>query len=288
MRATGIGRFAAIEVRHRQDRHVVPGLRPGRRIASDVCGGTGCIACSRHVAQFPFSSIGVRLDDPLPLEPERLFERIVARRRGGYCFEHNGLLFAVLSELGYHVTIRLARVINNVDHLPGLTHRVAHVRIGDMTYVVDVGFGPAGPSMPVAMPALNADETEPWADGQTHRVIERRTGEFHAQHLHNDQPFSLYRFDLGTYGQADCELGHFFSHRHPDAVFVNNLVASRILDEEVRSLRNRTYRLVRSDERDVVEVEVSDADQLTVLLRNDFGLSVTDDEGRHLFANLPL
>ncbi|MEY4230207.1 MAG: hypothetical protein RLZZ362_1056 [Actinomycetota bacterium] len=239
----------------------------------------------RHLAQFPFSSIGVRLNDALPLDPERLFERIVERGRGGYCFEHNGLLFAVLSELGYDVTVRLARVINNGDHLPGLTHRVTHVHIGGTTYVVDVGFGPTGPAIPVAMPRSNAGATEPWPDSQTHRVIERRPGEFHLQCRHSDAPFSLYRFDLGTYGQADCELGHFFSHRHPDAVFVNNLVASRILDREVRSLRNRSYRIVRSD--DTVDVEVADAEQLLELLRDDFGLSVSDDEGRKLFDNLP-
>ncbi len=239
----------------------------------------------RQVAAFPFSSIGVRLNDPLPLEPEQLFDRIVVRGRGGYCFEHNGLLFAVLSELGYDATVRLARVINNGDHLPGLTHRIAHVRIGDMTYVVDAGFGPAGPTTPVAMPMPGAGTTAPWLDGRTHRVIERRPGEFHLQHRHDDGPFSLYWFDLGTYGQADCELGHFYSHRHPHAVFVNNLVVSRILDTEIRSLRNRSYRVLRADV--PVDTVIADADHLCSVLRDDFGLSVTDDEGRRLFTDLP-
>jgi N-hydroxyarylamine O-acetyltransferase len=238
-----------------------------------------------HVAQFPFSSVGVRLGDPLPLAPERLFERIVERGRGGYCFEHNGLLFEVLSELGYDVTVRLARVINNGDHLPGLTHRIAHVRVDDMTYLVDVGFGASGPVTPVVMPRDDHGVDGPWPDQQTHRVIERRPGEFHLQHRHHGEPFSLYRFDLGTYGQADCELGHFYSHRHPDAVFVNNLVASRILEGEIRSLRNRDYRVIRADGE--VDTSVADADQLITLLRNDFGLRITADEGSRLFADLP-
>jgi N-hydroxyarylamine O-acetyltransferase len=239
----------------------------------------------RQVAAFPFSSIGVRLNDPLPLEPEQLFDRIVVRKRGGYCFEHNGLLFAVLSELGYDATVRLARVINNGDHLPGLTHRITHVRIDDETYVVDAGFGPAGPAIPVAMPGPAAAAPAPWPDDQTHRVIERRPGEFHLQHRHDGAPFSLYRFDLGTYGQADCELGHFYSHRHPAAVFVNNLVASRILETEIRSLRNRSFRILRADGH--VDAEVTDADHLCAVLRDDFGLNITNDEGHRLFADLP-
>lgn len=239
----------------------------------------------RQVAAFSFSSIGVRLDDPLPLEPEQLFERIVVRKRGGYCFEHNGLLFAVLSELGYDATVRLARVINNGDHLPGLTHRITNVRFDDKTYVVDAGFGPAGPAIPVAMPKPGAGTPELWPDDQTHRVIERRPGEFHLQNRQDGAPFSLYRFDLGTYGQADCELGHFYSHRHPAAVFVNNLVASRILETEVWSLRNRSYRVLRADGH--VDTEITDADHLCAVLRDDFGLNITNDEARRLFADLP-
>jgi N-hydroxyarylamine O-acetyltransferase len=239
----------------------------------------------RHVALFPFSSVGVRLGDPLPLAPERLFERIVERGRGGYCFEHNGLLFEVLSELGYDVTVRLARVINNGTHLPGLTHRIAHVRLDGSTYVVDVGFGASGPTSPVTMPTPVDAADGPWPDQQTHRIIERRPGEFHLQHRHHGEPFSLYRFDLGTYGQADCELGHFYSHRHPDAVFVNNLVASRILDDEIRSLRNRDYRVSRPDGE--ADTAIVDADQLTALLRREFGLQITDDEGQRLFTGLP-
>ncbi len=239
----------------------------------------------RQVAVFAFSSMGVRLNEPLPLEPEQLFDRIVVRRRGGYCFEHNGLLFAVLSELGYDVTIRLARVINNGDHLPGLTHRIAHVCIDEVNYVVDAGFGPAGPAVPVAMPMPGESTPAQSLGGRTHRVIERRPGEFHMQQRQDDGPFSLYRFDLGTYGQADCELGHFYSHRHPQAVFVNNLVASRILDTEIRSLRNHSYRVLRAEGH--VDTEISGANHLGSVLRDDFELNITSDEARRLFDGLP-
>lgn len=236
----------------------------------------------RHVAAFAFSSIGVRLNDPLPLEPEQLFDRIVVRGRGGYCFEHNGLLFAVLTELGYDTKICLARVLSNGNHLPALTHRITHVRVDDITYVVDAGFGPDGPATPVAMPG--DDTTALSADAHTHRVIERRPGELHLQQQRDSGPFSLYRFDLGVYGQADCEVGHFYSHRHQNAVFVNNLVASRILDDEIRSLRNRLYRVLRGDGH--VDIEIADADQLCAVLRHDFGLNVTADEARRLFDGL--
>ncbi|MFZ4812553.1 MAG: arylamine N-acetyltransferase, partial [Ilumatobacteraceae bacterium] len=79
--------------------------------------------------------------------------------------------------------------------------------------------------------------------------------------------------------------GHFYSHRHPAAVFVNNLVVSRILDTEIRSLRNRSYRVLRAEGH--VDTEIADAVQLCSMLRDDFGLNITDDEGQRLFTDLP-
>ncbi len=195
----------------------------------------------RHVATFAFSSIGPWLGDDLPLDVESLYDRIVVRRRGGYCFEQNGLLFEVLAELGYEVELSLARVIHNQDTHPGLTHRVSVVSLAGTEHVVDVGFGPTGPPFPVPIGAEAA------VGDRRYRVHEMRPRELHMQ-VHTEQGwYSLYRFDRVAYGQSDCEVGHFYSHRHPEATFVNNLVASLILDDEVRSLRNREYWILRAD-----------------------------------------
>lgn len=105
-----------------------------------------------HVASFAFTSVGPRLGDELPLDVSSIFDRIVVRRRGGYCFEHNALLFEVLEELGYTVRLQLARVIHNRDCHPGLTHRVTLVDSPGGRLLVDVGYGPLGPTHPVPMP----------------------------------------------------------------------------------------------------------------------------------------
>lgn len=234
-----------------------------------------------HVATLPFSSIGPRLGDALPLEPASLLDRIVVRRRGGYCFEQNGLLHAVLDDLGFVTRIQLARVIHNRTDLPGLTHRVVLVDIDETTFVADVGFGPLGPPVPVAVGGTQVVTAE-WS----HRVIEHRPGEFHLQRHSDAAPESLYRFDGGEYGAYDCEIGHFYSHRHPGATFVNTLVASRILDREIRSLRNREYWVLRAD--GDTRTTVGDARHLRDLLSGEFGLQVSEAEALRLFDGLPL
>jgi len=234
----------------------------------------------RHVATFPFSSVGPRLGDALPLDPERLLDRIIVRGRGGYCHEQNGLLFEVLEELGFDASIQLARVIHNQDMHPGLTHRMALVEVDGRQFVVDVGFGHLGPPLPVPMPGSVRT-----GDDARFRVHEARPGEFHMQSIVDGDHYSLYRFDLAHYGQSDCELGHFYSHRHPDAVFVNNLVASLILDDEVRSLVNREYRVLRGDAH--TASRITSAPQLSDLLSTEFGIQVSDAEAKRLFDELP-
>ena len=234
----------------------------------------------RHVATFAFSSIGPRLGDELPLDVASLYDRIVVRRRGGYCFEQNGLLFEVLQELGYPVHLYLARVIHNQDTHPPLTHRVTVVDLGEDRLVVDVGFGPLGPPWPVPLSGSSTGEA-----GRAFRVTEPRPGEFHMQTVKEGAPYSLYRFEVARYGQADCEVGHFYSHRHPGATFVNNLVASVIRDDEIRSLRNREYWVLRASGDRVLPVD--DATQLRDVLGDALGLRVTAEESRRLFDALP-
>jgi N-hydroxyarylamine O-acetyltransferase len=220
-----------------------------------------------HVSTFAFCSIGPRLGLDLSLDLNSLFDRIVLQKRGGYCFEQNGLLFEILEELGFSVKPYLARVIYNQDTHPGLTHRISIVECEGEKYVVDVGFGPLGPSAPVKFSR---------EDGSSFRISAPKENEFHMQTLKDGVFFSLYKFELAHYGQADCEIGHFFSHKHPKAVFVNNLVASRIMKDEIRSLRNQEYWILRpsGDVRQIIE----NPKQLHQILTEQFDILITETE----------
>ncbi|MGB7551298.1 MAG: arylamine N-acetyltransferase [Chromatiaceae bacterium] len=96
---------------------------------------------------------------------------------------------------------------------------------------------------------------------------------------------SVYQFELAHYNLADCEVGYFYSHRHPSAPFVNNLVASRILDNEIRSLRNRDYWVI--DPPGGHRQSVSEAPTLRSLLADTFGIRISTAESRALFVRLP-
>lgn len=231
---------------------------------------------TRHVATFAFSSVGCRLGDDLPIDFTSLFQRIVVRRRGGYCFEQNGLLFGILEELGYSPRLYLARVIYNQDTHPGLTHRISMVEHGGESYVMDVGFGPLGPRIPVPMSGAECKD-----GSKTFRVDRRPDGVLHLQVLQDGEFFSLYRFDLARYGESDCKVGHFYSHKHPDASFVNNLVVSLLREHEVRSLRNLEYRVIRDSGTEIQAIE--SPQQLRCILVEELGIQVSENESQQLF-----
>ncbi len=234
---------------------------------------------ARHLEQFPFASVSVQLGEEMPLALPSLFERLVDRRRGGYCFEQNALLFAMLEAVGFQTRLLLARVIYNQDIHPGLTHRITLVSLEGVDHVVDVGVGPLGPRVPV--PFGGAERRDGW---RRYRVAQPRTGEFHLQCFKDADWYSLYRFELHRYGETDCELGHFYSHRHPAAVFVNNLVVTRLLPDRILSLRNRDYRVMTAQGEELQNVE--NAAFLRRLLSDEFALQVTPDEAGRLFAAL--
>lgn len=230
----------------------------------------------RHVATFAFSSTGCQLGKDLPLDFNALYRRIVVQRRGGYCFEQNGLLFGILAELGFSPQRYLARVIFNEDIHPGLTHRITLVEYESKRYVLDVGFGMFGPRVPVPMSGIETPDGE-----KIFRIFERLPGEYHMQVFKDTGFYSLYRFELARYGQADCELGHFYSHRQPDANFVNHLVVSLLRENETRSLRDLEYWVITNS--GTRSCNVFNIEQLRRILVDELGVQVTKDESRRLY-----
>jgi N-hydroxyarylamine O-acetyltransferase len=90
-----------------------------------------------HLRSVPFENLSVRAGEPIVLDEEKLFEKIVLRRRGGFCYELNGLFAALLEQLGFRVA-RLAGQVG-VDGIP-FDHMTLRVDL-DEPWLADVGFG---------------------------------------------------------------------------------------------------------------------------------------------------
>src|SRR5690349_18713825 len=62
-----------------------------------------------HLRSVPFENLDIHLGRPISLAEEQLFAKVVGQRRGGFCYELNGLFAALLREIGYEVTLLAAQ-----------------------------------------------------------------------------------------------------------------------------------------------------------------------------------
>lgn len=190
---------------------------------------------SAHVARYSFNNLAVVLGEGISLDLDEISDKIVTRGLGGYCFEHNKLTFELLHALGYEVELKLARVLNNhLDRDVGRTHRVTVLTLEGVRYLVDTGFGGNGPITPIAL-VVNTEQT---AGLDRYRILATDKGEYDLQVLKDDDFFTLYRFDSAVYTNADCELGHFYSHKHPNAVFLKHLMVTLKKEHQMVTLVN--------------------------------------------------
>ncbi|WP_307845114.1 arylamine N-acetyltransferase [Planomonospora sp. ID67723] len=93
-----------------------------------------------HLQAVPFENLDIHLGEPIVLEPDALFDKIVSRRRGGLCYELNGLFAELLTALGYRVTMLAARVFHGTRPGPLFDHLALRVDLGE-PWLVDIGFG---------------------------------------------------------------------------------------------------------------------------------------------------
>ncbi len=95
----------------------------------------------RHLMTVPFENLDIHWKKPIILDVDKFYEKIVVNRRGGFCYELNGLFNELLRALGFQTRLVSARVFNGQIHGPEYDHAAIIVTLGDDEYLADVGFG---------------------------------------------------------------------------------------------------------------------------------------------------
>jgi N-hydroxyarylamine O-acetyltransferase len=111
-----------------------------------------------HLLAVPFEALDCYLGVPIRLQADALFDKIVTRRRGGFCYELNGLFAQLLRALGFRISRLNARPINGHGLAPPFAHLALLVEV-ERRWLTDVGFGY------FALAPLDVDERSPQTDG---------------------------------------------------------------------------------------------------------------------------
>jgi N-hydroxyarylamine O-acetyltransferase len=225
-----------------------------------------------HVSAVPFENLDPYAGTAVSLAPEALERKLVAERRGGYCFEQNLLMMSALHELGATVEPMLARVRWGVPAgtITPRTHLVLHVELDGAAWLADVGFGAGTLLEPIRFGPGGPYEQSGWR----FRVV-RESDQLVLQTDDDGVWRDVYAFEPRPAPLIDIELSNWFTATHPKSRFVTGLIVTRQTPDGARvSLSDWTNGLaltVRTPERaDVTPVERS---EIPALLAERFGLT---------------
>jgi N-hydroxyarylamine O-acetyltransferase len=198
-----------------------------------------------HMSRIPFENFDVLLDRGVRLDAGSLQKKLVAARRGGYCFEHTSLLAAVLERLGFDVTRRAARVVLFSPRTEvSRSHMFMTVELPEGTFVVDPGFGGFGAPFPVPLENASDDtgsRSSHWMvrDGR-YTVLRVRRG---------DEAVDGWVTDLEEENHPiDFELGNYYTATHPESPFREIIMMSIVTPSGRVSVMNRDVAFHRNGE----------------------------------------
>ncbi|HSY20986.1 MAG TPA: arylamine N-acetyltransferase [Polyangiaceae bacterium] len=221
-----------------------------------------------HALALPFENLDVLLGRPILLDALSLQEKLIQRRRGGYCFEHNTLLAGVLERIGFDVKRHMGRGRWRVPEgvtLPR-THMVLTIGIGGVRFLVDGGYGGVGLTSPLA---LGHSEPQP-SLFEAQRVL-TFAHERLVQALVAGEWRDLYTFTDEPLPPIDFEVANWYTATHPASRFRQNLIVSSATREARFVLYNReltTYGRGTKEAR-----TVDDPEELLVVLSSRFDLT---------------
>ena len=190
-----------------------------------------------HLANIPYENLDVAMGRRVCIEIAPIFDKIVTRRRGGWCYEMNGLLAWALEEIGFAVTRMAAGVmrIANGDAAIG-NHLVLRIDL-DRPYLADVGFGDG---MLEPVPIVEHIFRHDFLD---YRLEDLGDGwwRFHNHPLGGTPSFD---FELKPAERAllanKCE----WLQTAPESPFVQNAVAQRHMPNRLAMIRGRTLKVL--------------------------------------------
>ena len=186
----------------------------------------------RHLRSVPFENLSIHLGEPIVLEEAALVDKLVGRRRGGFCYELNGAFAALLSALGYEVRLMAARVHTPGGLGPPFDHLALRVEAaGTGPWLVDVGFG----SFSCQPLRLDSQVGQPDPAG-SFRLTPTAEGDLEV--AVDGQP--QYRVEVRPRGLADFEPTCWWHQTSPASHFTQSLVCSMLTDDGRVTLSDRT------------------------------------------------
>ena len=225
-----------------------------------------------HLLTVPFENLDIQQGKPIQLSERALWDKIVIRKRGGFCYELNGLFAWLLKQIGFEVRYLNARVYNNkgtrgreFDHLTLLVR----IPSQDVNWLADVGFGDS-----FFEPLRFGYNGEQLQGSRAYR-LETVDGGFDLLRRDYDREWSRqYFFDLQARSfPADYEESCGYHQTSPKSSFTRERVISLATPDGRISMDSKNLTITTNGKR--VKRPLSGTAEFQILLMRYFGIELT-------------
>lgn len=216
-----------------------------------------------HMLAVPFENLDIHLGVANVLDAEHVFDKIVTRRRGGWCYELNGLFALLLEHLGFAVTRYSAAVVVSDPPSPDFAHLTLRVDL-DRPWLADVGFGAS-----FTRPLRFDDEDDQDRDGKRYRLA-RRDGRMV---LHEDDA-PQYAFALEPRRMDEFAEMSVRQQTEPGSHFLQAPMCTRATDDGRETLSG--MRIITTTPAGRIERKLANEEERTAVLRDVFGVDLGD------------
>jgi len=228
----------------------------------------------RHFLAVPYENLDILNNIPLSLESCDLYDKIVTRKRGGYCFELNALFNWLLCEIGFKTKTYFARFLSGESQIPMRRHRVIRVDIDGISYLADVGVGSITPERPLKL--IENEETE--IRGVTYKFNKDSSLGWILNFKINNKNKSeewqkLYSFTEEEQLEVDFIQPNFYCQYSPDSIFNKNKMLAIRTETGKYTLDGNTFKTIDFDG-GVKTTKECVEDEIPEILKKYFGIEL--------------
>lgn len=230
-----------------------------------------------HAHAVAYESLDIMLGRTPRLDIASLQRKMIAGGRGGYCLEQNMLFREGLRSLGYDITSLQGRVVRGmaIDAPRPAIHMLLQVNLPEGPYLADVGFGNLAPTCALQLRPTIEQETP----HELMRFIDVG-GELTLQARLRDTWEHIYRVIPYPRYDGEYEITNWYTGTHPDAPYQSNIIAALPGPDRTRITMFNARVTVRHASGDSERRVLKDEAEFQSVLRDEFGLHMTDEEIR--------
>lgn len=236
-----------------------------------------------HLLTVPFENLDIIRGQEILLNQKRVYEKIVEQRRGGFCYELNGLFALLLRDVGYAVDLLAMQFATADGYGPERDHLTLLVRVpeSDTRWLVDVGAGRHSLVTPIALDDPS-EQMQPH-DGAAHRVEAGTRDYWHLWRKELDGDWQeLYRFTLRPHEWQDFTAMCRHQQVSPESTFTQRRWCTKLTHGGRITLLDDTLTITDPVHHQRTEQRLPDQAAIDALLRDQFGITIDAAVARYV------